>query len=52
MRRADDDNKGADMIKNVLLALLITTATVALTKSFLDVGVEDFHPARVASSGS
>jgi hypothetical protein len=40
------------MIKNVLLALLVTTATVALTKSFVDVGVQDFRPTRVASSGS
>ena len=39
------------MIKNVLLALLVSTATVALTKSFVDVGVEDFRPARVASTG-
>lgn len=40
------------MIKNVLLALLITTATVAVTKAFVDVGVEDFRPTRVASAGN
>ena len=39
------------MIKNVLLALLVTTATVALTKSFVDAGVRDFRSTRVASSG-
>jgi hypothetical protein len=39
------------MIKNVLLALLVTTATVVLTKSFVDADVRDFRPTRVASSG-
>ena len=39
------------MIKNVLLALLVTSATVALTKSFVDADVRDFRSVRVASSG-
>lgn len=40
------------MLKNVLFTLLVTTAAVALTQSFVGVDIQDVRAARPVSAGS